>query len=109
MTKTTASPATGIHALSTERIEASAARAYRIGKSFGVVLFDESGHPSFDILPEGTEVRLIGASRLSECLEVMYGNQLYNIFKVDLLGPWSSPILPIRSGQANEGSGLATC
>jgi hypothetical protein len=33
---------------------------------------------------------------LCECFEVMYENQFYSIFKVDLLGPWSTPIKPTR-------------
>jgi hypothetical protein len=29
---------------------------------------------------------------MAECCEVMLENQLFNIFRVDLLGPWSTPI-----------------
>ena len=80
-----------------EPIEMSAAPVtplYRTGKSFAVVHYEEAGKGRIVFLPEGAEVRVVGPSRLGKCYEVMFENQLYNIFKVDLLGPWSMPIEP---------------
>jgi hypothetical protein len=80
-----------------EPIEKSAARAtrmYRLGKPFAAVHFEPVGKGRIVFLPEGAEVHVIGSSRLCECFEVMFEAQLYNMFKVDLLGPWSTLIKP---------------
>jgi hypothetical protein len=65
---------------------------YRIRKSFAVVHFEPSGRGLIVFLPEGAELCVIGISCLLECFEVMCENRLYQIFKVDLLGPWSNPV-----------------
>lgn len=80
--------------------EAPAMRAYRIRKAFAVVHFEAEGKGRIVFLPEGAKLRIVGPSRLSECFEVLCEDQLYNIFKVDLLGPWSNPIrrTPITGG-----------
>ena len=77
------------------RSEAPAERIYCLRKSYATVHFDPAGKGQIVFLPKGAELRLLGCSRLCECFEVMYENQSYNIFKVDLLGPWSTPIKPI--------------
>jgi hypothetical protein len=78
---------------------------YRIRKRFAVIQFDviQFDAAQFDgaakgrivFLPEGSELRLIGSSCLSKCVEVAHENQFYNIFQADLLGPWSTLIQPI--------------
>jgi hypothetical protein len=68
------------------------ATVYRLKKRFAVVHFDAETKGRIVFLPQGTELRVVGPSRLSECLEVLSENQRYNIFKVDLLGPWAVPI-----------------
>jgi len=65
---------------------------YRLRKCLSVVQFDQTAKGRIVFLPEGTELRVVGPSRLSGCLEVPRGHQLYNIFKVDLLGPRSAPV-----------------
>jgi hypothetical protein len=81
---------------SAENSEGPAARAYRIRKSFAVVHFEQtvdlSAKGRIVFLPEGAELRVIGSSCMSGCFEVLCQNRLYNIFKEDLLGPWSSLI-----------------
>jgi hypothetical protein len=80
-----------------EHSDASVTRVYRIRKSFAAVHFDPAGKGRIVFLPEGAELRVIGSSCLCECFEVLCENRHYNIFKVDLLGPWSSRIEPIRA------------
>lgn len=65
---------------------------YRTTKSFAVVHFSLSPKGRVVLLPEGAELRLIGASRMPQCFEVSHNDQHYNIFKVDLLGKWSTPV-----------------
>ena len=74
---------------------------YRLRRRFSVVQFDQTGKGRFVFLPEGTELCVVGPSRLSGCLEVLCGHQRYNIFKVDLLGPWSAPVEP-KSAASNR-------
>jgi hypothetical protein len=81
----------------TELSEPSVARMYRLRKSFAAVQFDATGKGRIVFLPEGAELRLIGYSRLCECFEVTHESRLYNMFKVDLLGFWSTPIRPPAS------------
>jgi hypothetical protein len=92
MTRTDASSTTIIFGEPTEKREAPATRAYRLTKPFAAVHFEPAGKGRIVFLPEGAELRVIGSSRLCGCFEVMFENQLYNMFKVDLLGPWSTPI-----------------
>jgi hypothetical protein len=72
--------------------EAPVTRVYRLRKPFATVHFEPDGKGRIVVLPEGAEVRVIGPSGVCECFEVMFETQRYNIFKVDLLGPWSTPI-----------------
>jgi hypothetical protein len=71
---------------------------YRLLKSFAVVRFEASGKGLIVFLPEGAELRVVGSSRLRQCCEVLYENQLYNIFEADLSGPWSMPVRSSRRG-----------
>jgi hypothetical protein len=77
-----------------EKSEAPVTRTYRLRKSFAAVQFEPAGKGRIVFLPEGAEVHVVGPSRLDECCEVRLENHLYNIFRLDLLGPWSTPIKP---------------
>jgi hypothetical protein len=92
MTRTDASPTTIILAEPPETSEAPATRAYRLAKSFAAVHFEHAAKGRIVFLPAGAELRVIGSSCLCGCFEIMFENQLYNMFKVDLLGPWSTPV-----------------
>jgi hypothetical protein len=94
MTSTVASSTMRIPGEPIETSEARVTPLYRTRKSFAVVHFEEAGKGRIVFLPEGAEIRVVGPSSLGKCYEVMFENQLYNIFKVDLLGPWSTPIEP---------------
>lgn len=76
---------------------ADSMQSFRLRKSFAAVHFDPSGKGRIAFLPEGAELRIAGSSCLSECFEVVWENRLYNIYKVDLLGPWSNQITPRRA------------
>jgi hypothetical protein len=67
---------------------------YLLRKSFAAVHFEPAGKGRVVFLPEGAELQVTGSSRLFDCFEVLYQDQLYNIFKIDLLGPWASPAKP---------------
>ena len=73
---------------------APAKQMYRLRKSFAAVRFEPAGKGRIVFLPQEAEVRVIGPSCLCGCFEVMFESQLYNLFKVDLLGPWSTSIQP---------------
>jgi hypothetical protein len=94
MTRTDASTTTIILGEPIEKSAARATRMYRLGKPFAAVHFEPAGKGRIVFLPVGAEVHVIGPSCLCECFEVMFETQLYNIFKVDLLGPWSTLIKP---------------
>jgi hypothetical protein len=97
MSSAVAFSATRICIAPIEASEPQATRVYRLRKSFPAVHFEEAGKGRIVFLPEGAELRVIGFSCMGECLEVWWENRLYNMFKVDLLGPWSSRIEPIRT------------
>ncbi len=89
--------------------EAQASAVYRTRKCFAVVHFEHAGKGRIVFLQEGAELRLIGPSCLSECFEVAHGNQLYNIFKVDLLGSWSAQIKPSRITPIRSLAAVGAC
>jgi len=91
MTNAVASP-TRIFNAPVEMSDVQGAPLYRLRKSFAVVCFEQAGKGRIVFLPEGAELRVIGASSVSGCLEVMCKNEVYNMFQADLLGPWSMPI-----------------
>jgi hypothetical protein len=94
MTRTDASSTTIILGEPIEESAARATRMYWLGKPFAAVHFEPAGKGRIVFLPEGAEVHVIGPSYLGECFEVMFEAQPYNIFKVDLLGTWSTLIKP---------------
>jgi len=102
MTSTVAPSTAGIFDKLTEKSELPVTRAYRLRKSFAAVHFEEAGKGRIVFLPEGAQVRIVGPSSLCKCLEVMFENRLYNMFKVDLLGIWASPTKssPIKPAKA---------
>jgi len=71
-------------------------RVYRLKKQFMAVQFDRDGNGQIVLLPEGSELEVIGISCLPDCLEVRCEGRRYSIFEVDLLGPWSRPVKAIR-------------
>lgn len=94
--------------------ENQGSRVYRLRKRFAVVQFDAEARGRIVFLPEGAELRLIGASCLSGLLEVLCQDDCYHIFQVDLLGPWSVPIKsqarelrPSEPDEPRSRSGLA--
>ncbi len=93
MIRTCASSITTFCSARAEMSEIPARRVYRLRKSFAVVHLEQTGKGRIVFLPRGAELRVIGSSYcLCEGFEVTYERQLYNIFKADLLGPWSDPI-----------------
>jgi hypothetical protein len=94
MKRTDASSTTIILGEPIEKSVAPVTQMYRLRKSFAAVRFEPAGKGRIVFLPREAEVRVIGPSCLCECFEVMFENQLYNLFKVDLLGPWSTSIKP---------------
>jgi hypothetical protein len=101
-TRTEASLATITPRETIEKSEAPVTPAYRLMKSFAAVHFEPAGKGRIVFLPEGADVHVIGPSRMGECFEVMFENRLYNIFRVDLFGPWSTPI-PIKLSPIQPG------
>jgi hypothetical protein len=100
MTSAVASSATRICIVPIEVSEAHATRVYRLGRSFPAVHFEEAGKGRIVFLPEGAELRIIRFSRLRDCFEVNWEDRLYSMFIVDLMGPWSNRIEPIRARAA---------
>jgi len=75
---------------------------YRLRKCLSVVQFDQTAKGRVVFLPEGTELCVVGPSRLRGCLEVLRGRQLYNIFKVDFASVESkSAPVEAKSGESN--------
>jgi hypothetical protein len=91
------------------RSEPAAARAYRIARPFAAVHFEPSGKGRIVFLPAGAELLVVGESRIDGCSEVLYENRRYAVFKADLTGPGSNPILPLRGVRAGKSLCSATC
>ncbi len=91
----------------TETMEAPATPVYRLRKSFAAVHFDPVGKGRIVFLPEGAELLVVGPSRMSGCFEVAHEDRLYNVFTVDLLGPWSNALRSqqIKLGRASAALG----
>ena len=100
MTATIPHSATRVLGVNIGASEIPDAQVFRLGKSFAAVHFEPAGGGRIVFLPQGAELRVIGYSCLSECFEVAYENRNYHIFKVDLLGPWSSRIEPTHAVNA---------
>jgi hypothetical protein len=88
-----------------EAARAEAPRVYRLRKSIAAVHFGSSEKGQIVFLPDGAELRVVGPSRLCRCCEVLCEDRLYNMFEVDLLGPWSirlkrRPMRPVEDKTA---------
>jgi hypothetical protein len=94
---------------SIKNVDSAVTSAYRTRKSFAVVHFEEAGKGLIAFLPEGAEVRVIGPSSIGKCLEILFENRRYNIFKADLWGPWAVQVDPIlvRPGRVKQMRALA--
>jgi hypothetical protein len=108
MTNPVASLATIPLAALTENGDAQAPRVYRLMKPFAAVKFEAEEKGRIVFLPEGAEVRIVGPSAVCKCVEVVYDRQIYNIFQVDLLGPWSTPVRDSRRGMVRV-KGIGAC
>ncbi len=108
MTNTVAPLTTIPLAVPAENCTAEAPPIYRLRKPCAVVHFEKAGKGRIVFLPEGADLRLVGPSPLCKCLEVACDNQIYNIFQVDLLGPWSIPVRNSRRGMVRVKS-IAAC
>ena len=76
----------------------SVQQAYRTKKSFVAVHVDSAGKGEIGFLPEGAILRIIGpSSRLGDGLEVIFEEQVYNIFKIDLFARCSLVFEPRRA------------
>jgi|ERR1700685_2502813 hypothetical protein len=77
--------------------KARATRAYCTKTSFVAVHFDEVGKGRIVFLPDGAMLRVIGPSScLPEGFEVMFENQRYNVFGIDLFARSSLIREPIQ-------------
>ncbi len=75
-----------------------ATRAYRTKTSFVAVHFDQGGKGRIVFLPKEAMLRVIGPSScLPEGFEVMFEEQIYNVFGIDLSSRSTQIIEPIRA------------
>ena len=81
----------------TGKSEVPPSGAYRLTDSLTTVHFEKDGQGRIVFLPKGAELQVVGFSCLRECLEVMWKDQLYSVFKVDLLRASSCRIEQIRA------------
>jgi hypothetical protein len=78
--------------------KAPATRAYRTKTSFVAVHFDQAGKGRIVFLPKEATLRVIGPSScLPEGFEVLFEEQIYNVFGVDLSSRSTQIIEPIRA------------
>jgi hypothetical protein len=69
-----------------EESQAPATRACRTKTSFVAVYFPQPGRGQIGFLPEGAVLRVLRPSScLPEGFEVLFENQKYNVFGIDLL------------------------
>jgi hypothetical protein len=81
-------------------------QAYRTKESFVAVHFSPAGIGEIGFLPKGATLRITGPSScLREGLEIMFEEQVYSIFKVDLLARCSLASESIRA----RGRAAAAC
>jgi hypothetical protein len=96
MTQTIASSTMRLLGAQFEKSEDQAPRVYRIEKPLAAVHFDLAAKGQIVFLPKGAELHVVGPSCLAGCFEVLCEERIYNTFKADLLGAWSSPIKASR-------------
>ena len=104
-TPVVSSTATLFSATSDESI-APGTRAYCTKTSFVAVYFPQAGKGQIVFLPEGAMLRVLRqSSRLPEGFEVMFEDQIYNVFEVDLVARSKFVHDPIRT----SGRAVAAC
>ena len=96
MTARVVSQSTRIHLADADESSVPVDCAYRLGKAFAAIHFEEDGTGRFAILPKGATVQVIGISRMGECFEVQWESRLYSVFQVDLRGAWAIRLAPMR-------------
>ncbi len=93
-------------AVTRDESDAPATRTYRTNTSFVAVHFDQAGKGRIVFLPTGAMLRIVGPSScLREAFEVMFENELYNVFEIDLVARSSLIHEPIRA----KGRAIAAC
>jgi len=97
MTNAVVSSPTNTLTFALEKSEAETPQIYRLRKSFAAVQLQETGKGRIVFLPEGAELWITGSSRFDRCCEVAYKDERYHIFRIDLLGPWSTPVKSCRN------------
>jgi hypothetical protein len=90
----------------TDEITVPVTRTYRTKTSFVAAHFDQAGKGRIVFLPDGAMLRVIGVSScLREGFEVMFENQRYNVFGIDLCARSSLIREPIQA----KGHAIAAC
>ena len=80
-------------------ITVSSGQAYRAKKPCVALRFDPAGKPEIVFLPQGVILRVTQPSScVREGFEVVSGEQIYDIFKVDLLARCGKIVEPRRAG-----------
>jgi len=80
-----------------EARNASVRQSYRTKKSFVAVHFDD-GKGEIGFLPEGAILGIVGPSScLREGFEILFEEQVYNVFKADLFARCSQMFEPRRA------------
>lgn len=52
---------------------------------------------------------MVGPSSLAGCFEVLCQERLYNMFRVDLLGIWSTPVKSTRNKSVRAFTAVEVC
>ena len=77
----------------------------RLTKGFLAVKFGADGHGLLFRLPAGAEVEVLGLSAIPACVEIVYNDERFNMFKVDLrshsIGPAASALVASGRRQWN--------
>jgi hypothetical protein len=86
--------------------KAPVGRAYRTRTSFVAVCFPEPGKGKIVFLPSGAMLHVLRQSScLLEGFEVLFENQVYNVFEIDLIARSTVVSEPIRA----KGHAVAAC
>jgi len=86
MTRPTVSSKVLLSGVTRDEKKPLAGQTYRTNTSFVAVHFDQAGKGRIVFLSEGGMVRVMGPSScLREACEVMFRNELYNVFEIDLV------------------------
>jgi hypothetical protein len=106
MTTPVVSSTAMLFSATSDESKAPVTRAYRTKTSFVAVYFPQPGKGRIVFLPEGATLRVLSPSScLLEGFEVMFENQIYNVFGVDLTVRSKLIHKPIRT----RGHAVAAC